>query len=53
MVKEAKDYVASSLASISLSELKRLGDDEEYSEDTLMTSNPYVKMRKHKDDQED
>ncbi len=53
MVSESKEYVASSLASISLSELKRLGDDEEYAEDNMLTSNSYMKMRRLKDDAED
>jgi hypothetical protein len=53
MVTDAKDYVASSLASISLSELKRLGEDEQYGEDNLLTSNSYMRMRKLKDDAED
>ena len=53
MVSESKEYVASSLASISLSELKRLGDDEEYAEDNMLTSNSYMKMRRMKDDAED
>lgn len=53
MLKESKDYVVNSCSSISLTELKRLRDDDEYEEDTRVTSNPYVRFTKYKDNIED
>lgn len=40
MLKESKEYIIKSLHSISLTELKRMQADEEYEDDTLMTSQP-------------
>ena len=52
-IAKAKEEISNSLASISLTELKRLADDDEYSEDTLLTSNAFMKMCKKKDGWED
>ena len=53
VLKESKDYIIKSLGSISLTELKRLQNDEEFEEDTRQTSQPYVRMCKYKDGIED
>ena len=53
MVKESKEYAINSLTSLSLTELERLRDDEEYRDDSTMTSNHYVRMCKTKDNMED
>merc|ERR1719469_1838211 len=52
-IKSAKEYINNSLASISLTELKRHADDDEYSDNTLMSSNAYLTMCKKKDGIED
>ena len=52
-IASAKEYIKNSLDSISLTELKRLADDDEYSDDTLMTSNAFLTMCKKKDNVED
>ena len=53
LVKKSKEQVVSSLSSISLTELKKLTDDEEYREDTLMTSENYLRICKKKSTFED
>ena len=52
-IAKAKEEINASLASISLTELKRLADDDNYSDDTVMTSNAFLKMCKKKDGVED
>ena len=52
-ISSAKEYIKNSLDSISITELKRLADDDDYSDDTLMTSNAYLTMCKKKDHIED
>ena len=52
-IASAKEYIKNSLDSISLTELKRLADDDDYSDDTLMTSNAFLTMCKKKDNVED
>lgn len=53
MLKEMKEQAIASLSSISLTELKRLAEDEEYQEDTRTTSANYVRVCKVKDNLED
>jgi|Transcript_2759 hypothetical protein len=52
-IAKAKENISSSLASISLTELKRLADDDDYSDDTIMSSTIYLQMCKKKDGIED
>ena len=53
MLSETKVQMMNSVGSISLTELKRLAVDQEYEEDSRMTSNHYVTINKHKDGLED
>ena len=52
-LQESKDFAVNSLASISLTELQRLKDDNQYQEDFTMTSSHFVKMVKKVDQIED
>lgn len=53
MLTESKEYTNKSLMSISLTELKRMQADDEYEDDTLMSSQPQVRLTKYKDNLED
>ena len=53
LLNQSKEQIISSLQSISLTELQKLADDEEYQEDTRTTSTNYVRVCKAKDNIED
>jgi len=52
-LRESKDALLSSLASISLTELRKLNDDDEYRRDSLLTSHASIKLLKQKESLED